>query len=454
MFVDNSHSVRVNGIASVATARDSATTVGVISDNVITAASIHTDAITAAKIATNAIGATELAANCISHSEIAENAIGASEIASNAIGAAELATGCITSSEIASNAITAQKIATDAITHDKIAANAITDANLATDCITNAEIAASAIGESELAANCITSSEVATSVIAEVWDADSATYLDDNTGTIAYALQQILDSLGGQGWAAVGAGSDSASNIGWTKLAIWGIPYTDGDSSEATERHTASCIGTGNYSCTLTVLDTADNASVAGVTVSVNNQTENGTVRSGKTTVDGYIVFQLDNGNYRGSASAAPGVYAATDFTISNAALHDSILGYLPTIDAPASASMATVYGDFIVGNHDTLVDASVIFELVGATVVVDTSSDRRILPKLIKTTTNANGHVEIDLLKNENLIVTSGTARGHPWWQVTIEHSLLEMPQRFEFFIDCDSTTFNLGVDSEAIKF
>lgn len=250
--------------------------------------------------------------------------------------------------------------------------------------------------------------------------------------------------------AQVGGGSDSASQVRWVNFAVWGL-HQDEDSSEASERWTAGgggCSGTGAYSCTLWVKDTSASAYVAAVPITVNNQTETGTALVQNTNTDGYAVFSLDNGDYRASAISPPAVYAATDFTIASAVYKDSILGYLPTINPPSAAGMATVYGDFIVGNHDTLSNADVTFELVGVTAVIDTAADRIILPQVIKTTTNANGHIEIDLLINENLLVTSGSTAGHPWWGATIKHSLLTTPQRFRFFIDADSTTFNLSIN------
>lgn len=216
----------------------------------------------------------------------------------------------------------------------------------------------------------------------------------------------------------------------------------------------ASCAGTGTYSCSLWVQDTLHDAFVQGVVISVNNQAEDGTVSSLVTNANGFAVFSLDNGDYRASAASPPGTYSPADFTVSSAALRDTIYGYLPTVSSPSSPDVATVYGNMVMPDGDTLSNMTVLFELEGYASVIDTSTDRAVAMKAVQTTTNAAGYFEINLLKNENLIAASNDSIVHPWWTVTVHSSLLTTVYRGHIFIDADSTTFNIGIKSDAVQF
>jgi len=213
-----------------------------------------------------------------------------------------------------------------------------------------------------------------------------------------------------------------------------------------------ACAGAGAYTCTLTVVDTTHDVTVSGVTVVVNNQTEDGTEYPLTSNSSGHTIVSLNNGDYRASAIGQPNVYASTDFTIAGAVLHDSILGYSPTISSPPSANVATVYGYFISGAHDTLSNMDVTFELEGFATVRDTSVDALVTAKIKRVVTDGNGKVEVSLLKNENLITADGDSLVHPWWTCKADDPTF--PFTIHFTIDSDSTTFNLGVESDAVQF
>jgi hypothetical protein len=230
-------------------------------------------------------------------------------------------------------------------------------------------------------------------------------------------VDSIRDSVESQGWAAVDA-----------------------------------CAGAGAYTCTLTVVDTTNDVTVSGVQITVNNQTEDGTEYYLTSNSNGHAVVSLNNGDYRASALGPPYIYASTDFTIDGAVLHDSILGYAPTISSPPSAAVATVYGYFISGGHDTLSNMDVTFELEGYATAIDTSADALVTAKIVRAVTDGNGKVEVTLLKNENLKVTDSDSLVYPWWTCKAADPTWEWI--IYFTIDNDSTTFNLGVESDAVQF
>lgn len=116
--------------------------------------------------------------------------------------------------------------------------------------------------------------------------------------------------------------------------------------------------------------------------------------------------------------------------------------------------STTTVTTQFILGNHDTLSSAEVIFELYGVSSAIDTNASKPVLMRAIRTETDDSGYVSVDLLRNEYLMSRKYGA-VHPWWQVTVRHSTLTTPLILYGFIDADSTgTFSFGTWSDAIQF
>jgi hypothetical protein len=234
---------------------------------------------------------------------------------------------------------------------------------------------------------------------------------------IAAQLDTVIDSLLTQAWASVDA-----------------------------------CAGAGAYTCSLTVVDTTNDVTVSGVQVTVNNQTEDGTEYYLTSNSSGHAIVSLNNGDYRASAIGQPYIFASTDFTVSSAARQDDIEGYAPTISTPPSAAVATVYGYFITGGHDTLSNMDVTFELAGYAAAIDTSADALVTMSIIRAVTDGNGKVEVTLLKNENLKVTDSDSLVYPWWTCKAADPTWEFI--IHFTIDNDSTTFNLGVESDAVQF
>lgn len=131
------------------------------------------------------------------------------------------------------------------------------------------------------------------------------------------------------------------------------------------------------------------------------------------------------------------------------------ILIFLMLLTTTASAADTThVRTQLIFGNHDTLSNASVTFELYGVSSVIDTAANLPILCKPITVTSNDTGFVGVGLVRNENLLKQKSGA-VNPWWKVTVRHSTLAMPLEMYFHIDADSTgTFSFGINSDAVQF
>jgi hypothetical protein len=333
----------------------------------------------------------------------------------------------------------------DGTGYDNIAADEIDDGDIADNAIDAGAIADDAIDAGAFADSSIHIAAVmgeiyehAGDIINDsVWDADSSEFMDDNDGTMAYAIQSMLDSLDTQSWAGVGAGSDSLSHIKWTNWAVWGL-VEDTDSSANTQRYTAGgsgCTGSGTYSCTLYVKDTTNNAYVAGAAITVNNQTEDGTELVADATSDGYRVFSLNDGDYRASALHPPYIFETTDFTISGAALKDSCMGYAPVIGTPSAASICSVYAWVEDPAGQKIAGARVSATLVSA---VDTTIDGNMLVidhKPIVGYSDTDGYWSLGLIKNSTIDTLSA-------YRIEIERSV-GVVQSSDVYVP-DSSTVN----------
>lgn len=203
---------------------------------------------------------------------------------------------------------------------------------------------------------------------------------------------------------------------------------------------TSDCAGVGNYTCTLYVTDTLNDWRVADVNVSINNQAEDAKPRVIQTNANGRIIVQYSNGDYRASCLNPmlrnnEGGAPFLDFTIADAPIYDSLMGYLQSVGSPVAAEACSVYGWLYDVKSQAVDGATIIFELVSDqdTLYYDNVT---YLPSKTVTHSNSDGYWSICVIPNELLDTLS-------FYSVDIirDHSRMPILQHSDVYVP-DSTT------------
>ena len=124
--------------------------------------------------------------------------------------------------------------------------------------------------------------------------------------------------------------------------AIWPHDYNYYDYNNA------NCVGGGDYTVRIWVLDTAggDTTPVDAAKVTITQDSTTGAVKTWwPTGVDGTVEFALDNGDWSGKAGKTGLAAGTIDFTVASGNHYDTILGYEIATPAPPSIDYATVEG-------------------------------------------------------------------------------------------------------------
>ena len=199
---------------------------------------------------------------------------------------------------------------------------------------------------------------------------------------------------------------------------------------------TSDCEGVGAYTCTLYVTDTLNDWRVPDVNVSINNQAEDAKPRVIQTNANGRIIVQYSDGDYRASCLNPmlrnnEGGSPFLDFTVDGAPVFDSLMGYLQSVGSPVAAEACSVYGWLYDVKSQAVDGATIIFELVSDqdTLYYDNVT---YVPSKTVTHSNSDGYWSICVIPNELLDTLSfysvDIIRDHPRMPI-LDHSDVYVP-------------------------
>lgn len=114
--------------------------------------------------------------------------------------------------------------------------------------------------------------------------------------------------------------------------------------------------------------------------------------------------------------------------------------------DSHVSMTVVDIKGDSI-GYYKVYV------EMDGIVTAIDTSENMIVVNNGMMWTAPDSGYVLDSLITNESMIYNS---RGdHPWYRATFSHSTFTGGSgMLRFFMDSDSTIFDLGTKTDAVQF
>lgn len=262
---------------------------------------------------------------------------------------------------------------------------------------------------------------------------------------------EFHDSLSTQAWATSGSGSDTAAMSAWAVSAGMNLAR---DATADDYKYAGG--GTGANSVTFYVRDTTNDVRVANAVVTIKS-TDETTTHAGPipTSANGVASLSLDDGDYVALVTANNVTFATDTFTVSGVTV-DSTIGYGQTTTSPPTSAYATAFGTLIGAGYPTSgSEAKAQGWIVRFTLeepkaeLSDTLSNKVIVLNTVDVYPDANGYVEVYLLKTGNMLYKSGSQYKEPTWRMRASPSDVEVDPRVDitFKIPSDSTTIDIGL-------
>ena len=289
---------------------------------------------------------------------------------------------------------------------------------------------AGAITATTLASSSITSAEFDATAVNEIWEFDTS-YVSTGMGqmlkdTLAYqgaaaglTAAEVADSVWNKSFGAAfaagsmgdslssatyvqGAGADSTSIARW----VWNTPQSGHTSPGTFGQYLDAQVsglgaGSGLFSRTFVLLDSAAATPLEHVVVAVRNLAQTTLLAVGSTDSNGEVALNLDTDSFLVIASAPGYTFTPYDTIVVTGAGVDTVLGVRFDPGSPPSTGYCRVHGYVLTVSGEAEQGAVVTASLPGG---VTRSGGAVVSPFAVTATTDTTGYWQLDLLPSASL--------------------------------------------------
>jgi len=159
--------------------------------------------------------------------------------------------------------------------------------------------------------------------------------------------------------------------------------------------------GAGIYSYKVTLIDTSLSVPIPSVTASLRNLSQTVLIATGRSTVDGELLFNLDLGSYLLVANAPGYIFNAFDTIVVTGAGEDSLFGYSFDPGKPSQPNLCRAYAYIYDINGKPESKAKITASLPGG---VARAGQLIVSPFKVSTTSDSLGYFYLDLIPSDSL--------------------------------------------------
>ena len=159
--------------------------------------------------------------------------------------------------------------------------------------------------------------------------------------------------------------------------------------------------GAGIYAYKITVIDSVSNVPVPAVSAYMRNLDQTVLIATGRSNINGELLFNLDPGNYLLVANASGYVFNAFDTIVVSEAGEDSLFGYTFDPGQPSQPNLCRAYAYIYDINGNPEPHATITASLPGG---VARSGQLIVSPFKVSTVSDSLGYFYLDLIPSDSL--------------------------------------------------
>ncbi len=159
--------------------------------------------------------------------------------------------------------------------------------------------------------------------------------------------------------------------------------------------------GAGIYAYKITVIDSASNVPVPAVSAYMRNLDQTVLIATGRSNINGELLFNLDPGNYLLAANASGYIFNAFDTIVVTGAGEDLLFGYTFDPGQPSQPNLCRAYAYIYDINGNPEPHATITASLPGG---VARSGELIVSPFKVSTVSDSLGYFYLDLIPSDSL--------------------------------------------------
>ncbi len=159
--------------------------------------------------------------------------------------------------------------------------------------------------------------------------------------------------------------------------------------------------GSGIYAYKITLMDTSLVVPIPSVSASLRNLSQTVLIATGRSTIDGELLFNLDPGSYLIAANSPGYIFNAFDTVVVTGAGEDSLFGYSFNPGQPSQPNLCRAYAYIYDINGNPESKATITASLPGG---VARAGSLIVSPFKVSTLSDSLGYFYIDLIPSDSL--------------------------------------------------